>query len=153
MKKTFTILSLLLVCLVGVSMWSCSDDDKEEPLFDSQLPENAKTFLNTYYNGIQVLSVDKDTDHGTTTYDAALANGHKIEFSATGEWISVDAPTGQTVPAGIVPEAITTYVNSNYAGQGINEISRESYGYEVELLNGLDLHFTTTGDFISAENQ
>lgn len=153
MKKTLTILSLLFVCLFGTTaLWSCDDDEKEEPAFSSELPGSANAFLDTYYPGIKVAYVNIDKDNGKTTYDVSLNNGHQIEFSATGEWLDVDAPEGQAIPSGIAPQAIVQYLATNYAGSDvINEISRESYGYNVELANHVDLMFSSTGEYLGVD--
>lgn len=149
MKKTLTILSLILVCLAGATLWSCSDDDKESAMTAGQLPENAKTFLNTYYSGVEVAYVNYDKDNGVSTYDVSLANGHKVEFSSTGEWISVEATHGQTVPASLVPAAIAEYVAANYSDLGVNEISRVASGYDVELTDETTtLLFNADGSFL-----
>ena len=39
----------------------------------------------------------------------------------------------------------------NYPTSGINEISVEINGYEVELINGLDLLFDLDGNFLGIE--
>lgn len=62
--------------------------------------------------------------------------------------LSVDAPYGQTVPAGIVPPTIAAYVADNYSVTGINEISRDNRGYEVELNTGVELIFDRDGKFV-----
>ncbi|MBC8644054.1 PepSY-like domain-containing protein [Flavobacterium lindanitolerans] len=56
------------------------------------------------------------------------------------------------VPTAIVPEAITTYVTANYAGQTINTIEIERTGYDIELSNGLDLVFDSRGQFIRIDS-
>ena len=81
-------------------------------------------------------------------FEVYFANGHDVTFNAQGEWIDVDAPAGQTVPDAIVPVAISEYVMANYLGSGINEISKNAAGYEVDLINGTDLLFDPVGNFV-----
>ena len=145
MKKIYRFIPLVLVALMGVALWSCSDDD--EPEIVENLPASAKTFLATYYPSANILSVTKDKDE----YDVRLSNGHSVEFNKSGEWTDVDAPAGQTIPGGFYPAAIDEYISASYANSGINEISRIDRGYEVELLNTIDLYFSTDGSFIGVD--
>ncbi len=143
MKKTFTLILLTLAACVGFA--ACSDD-KDEPVTPDSLPAAAQTFLSTYFGGDKIQKVEKDGN----SYDVRLVSGYEIDFDATGLWTDVDAPAGKTIPAGIAPTAIEEYVANAYPGDGINEISRQSRGYEVELISGLELHFDTAGAYIPA---
>lgn len=134
----------------AVLLWSCSDD-KDEPVAVTTLPEAAQTFLSSHYAGVKVQSAVRDKDDHNVEYDVRLANGHEVTFDAEGNWTDVDAPTGQTVPDGLVPEAVALYIATNYPSEGINEISRSAAGYEVDLTNGVDLVFDSFGNFLRAD--
>lgn len=143
MKKFLKFLPVLLAGILAISLWSCSDD-KDEPVSYNELPAAAKTFLTTYYPSVNTVSVAKDKDD----YDVVLANGHKVDFNKQGEWQDVDAPMGQTIPTGFYPAAIDDYVANMADNAGINEISKERNGYEVETLTGQELHFSSDGSFL-----
>ena len=96
-------------------------------------------------------SVVQKTDNGLVEYEVLMADGQKVTFNASGEWIDVDAPAGQTIPLGIVPAKIAVYIASNYSGVGVSEISKSVTGYEVELVSGVDLLFDAAGDFVRVE--
>ena len=145
MKKLYRILPMLLVAVLSIALWSCSDDDEPVPI--TKLPSSSQTFLNTYFDNVDIISVTKDKDD----YEVLLSNGYSVEFNTSGEWTDVDAPVGKTVPAGFYPAAIDTYISSAYSGSGINEISRIDRGYEVELLNGTDLYFSADGTYIGID--
>ncbi len=148
MKKLLKFLPMLLVAVMGFSMVSCSDDDdKDQSIAVSMLPESAKGFVTKYFSDAVIVSARIDGNE----YEATLSDGTKIDFDKAGEWTDVDAPKGRTIPSGFYPEAIDTYVAANYAGTGINEISKELRGYDVELVSGVDLVFSQTGDFISVD--
>ena len=136
---------MLLVAVLSIALWRCSDDDEPVPV--TKLPSSAQTFLNTYFDNVDIISVTKDKDD----YEVLLSNGYSVEFNTSGEWTDVDAPVGKTVPAGFYPAAIDTYISSAYSGSGINEISRIDRGYEVELLNGTDLYFSADGTYIGID--
>ncbi|MDE5903004.1 MAG: PepSY-like domain-containing protein [Muribaculaceae bacterium] len=149
MKKTLKIFSLLLLVLVGTSLSACDNDDDDVIVPTDQLPTAASTFINTYYPSIKVAYVNKDTDKGEVQYEVRMTSGDEITFDASGEWIDVDAPDGRTIPDGIAIQPISDYVEANYTGAGINEISRTASGYEVELTNGVDLRFDPAGNFMT----
>lgn len=150
MKKVFRILGVVMMCALGTMAWSCSDDDDSDDIVMTydQLPQAAKDFVSTYYNGVAISRVEKDIDVNGVEYEVYFANGGDVTFNAQGEWIDVDAPAGQTVPDAIVPVAITEYVMANYPGAGINEISKTATGYDVDLVNGVDLIFDANGNFV-----
>ena len=142
--------SVALAMFSAVLLWSCSDD-KDEPVAVTTLPEAAQTFLSSHYAGVKEQSAVRDKDDHNVEYDVRLANGHEVTFDAEGNWTDVDAPTGQTVPDGLVPEAVALYIATNYPSEGINEISRSAAGYEVDLTNGVDLVFDSFGNFLRAD--
>ncbi|MDE5812343.1 MAG: PepSY-like domain-containing protein [Muribaculaceae bacterium] len=146
MKKFLKFIPALLIAIAAVGFTGCSDD-KDEPVNPSELPTTAKTFLDTYYPTVKIVTTTKDKDD----YEVTLANGHKVDFTKSGEWTDVDAPQGQTIPSGFYPAQIDAYIETAYPGYGINEISRISQGYDVELTNAVDLIFSHDGSFISID--
>lgn len=143
---------LFLTCAVIIALfttWSCSDDD--ELIVPGNLPQTAQAFLNQHFSGMEIYKVEKDGDHSGTEYTVKFRNGYEVEFDAIGEWTDVDAPDGMTIPSGIAPENIASFVEQEYPGMGINEISRDYTGYEVELTTGLDLDFDPAGNFIGID--
>ena len=149
MKKIVRILPILLIALAGSMLfWSCGDDDKDEPISYVNLPAQAKSFLEQYFPSASVISTQKDGNE----YEVTLSEGTRIDFNKDGEWIDVDATIGKTIPSGFYPAAIDTYVSTNYTDDGINEISKESRGYEVDLLKGADLIFNYEGTFVGFDN-
>lgn len=143
MKKLLKILPLVLVALFATTLWSCSDEDDNKVVSNTELPATAKAFLDQYYPSIDYITVKEKSD-----YEVALKNGHSVEFNKDGEWKDVDAPKGQTIPSGFYPSAIDTYVAENEGGATINEISKKSYGFEVDLTNDKDLEFDKDGAFL-----
>lgn len=146
MKKILRFLPLLLIAVTGVAFAACSDD-KDEPVSANSLPAAAKSFLEAYYPSVNIVSATKDHDD----YDVVLANGHKVEFDAAGNWTDVDAPAGQSIPNGFYPAAIDIYVGETYNGTGINEISKTASGFDVELTTGVDLLFNADGTFVAVD--
>lgn len=148
MKKFLKFMPLLLVAVLGFATWSCSDDDdKDKPLVVNMLPDQAKEFVAKYFPSAAIVAAKTDGKE----YDVALSDGTQIEFDSAGQWLDVDAPRGGYLPSGFYPEGIDEYISLNYNGFGINEISKETGGYDVELVNGVDLKFDADGQFISLD--
>lgn len=143
MKNFVKYLSVLLAVVGGMMLWSCSDD-KDEPISGDALPTQAKAFIAQYFPEAKVVTTYKDKDD----YEVVLSEGTRIDFDKAGEWTDVDAAIGKTIPSGFYPAAIDTYVAENMKGAGINEISKERTGYEVELTTGVELMFNYEGAFI-----
>lgn len=143
MKKFLTL--FLTGIFVMIAAVSCSDDDKDIKITYDQLPKAAQTFLETYYNGIEPMSIDRDGKHVDTEYDVKLSNGHDIEFAANGDWLSVEAPDGAEIPDGIIPTAVAYYLEQNYPDYGVSGIELTTYGYEVELTDGTEIMLTREG--------
>ena len=152
MKK---LLFALFAVVAAFTVWSCSDDD-DGPDYKvieySQLPQAAKDFISRHYNVEEIMKVERDGDHDGSAYEVRFLNGAEVEFDAAGQWVDVDAPAGYAIPEGIAPQPIVNYVTNTFPQYSINEISREKYGYEIELTNGLDLPFDHDGIFIGHLN-
>lgn len=144
MKKLLKFMPILLVALLAISFWSCDSDDNDEPISSNELPAKAKEFISSYFAPATIVSSQKDRNE----YEVILSDGTKIDFDKNGGWTDVDALVGKSLPTGFYPPAIDTYILENFNGQGINEISKEKYGYDAELLNGTDLRFSYEGVFL-----
>lgn len=143
MKKILKWLPLLLVTVVfGALAAACNGDDKV--VGENELPASAKTFVSTYFASAKVATAYKDGNE----YEVMLSNGVRIDFNRSGEWKDVDAPLNEALPTGFYPKAIDAYLLANMNGAGINEISKERYGYDVELVTGIDLRFDSEGRFL-----
>ena len=139
----------LLVGLLGVGLVACSDNDDDwYEISSGQLPPKAQVFLETYWAGYAVSSMEMDGHGAGTTYEVTLTNGTEFEFDSTGLWVEIDAPMGMALPTGFIHPGIINFVSLNFPDQEINEISREYYGYEVELTNEVELNFNTNGNII-----
>ena len=134
MKK----LVLLFVCVFMTSVVVMADNDK--PITVNQLPAQAQTFLNTYFKGHKVALAEQETEVFNKSYDVVFTTGEKVEFDKSGEWTEVQCRQSE-VPAQIVPEAIRTYVQTNYPDTKILSIERDRKEYEVKLSNRWELTF------------
>ena len=73
---------MAMICLV-VSNVAKADD---RPISVEQLPEAAKSFIQTNFEGLKIVYAEKDWN----TYECMLENGTKVEFDRKGVWKKVD---------------------------------------------------------------
>lgn len=122
------------------------------PIKSSELPKAAQTFLTKYFPGDNVRKAEKDQGRRGMEYEVDLMSGAEVDFMENGDWKEVKAAKGKSVPAAIVPAAISKYISTNFKGQTIVEIGRKRGGYEVELSNGTELKLTEDAKQMSARN-
>ena len=97
-------------------------------------------FVEQFFPKATVQMVMPDEDD----IDVVLNDYTKIEFKLNYEWKKVDcehSTTFTSVPATLVPEQITAYVNANFPNATIKKLEKKYMGWEIELNNGLELKF------------
>ena len=82
MKKTLLYLPLLLAALMlGLLPAACSDGDtEEEPIVPTELPAEAKTLLDTYFTGYEIVQTIRNNDT-PVTYEVWFRGGGKVKFT------------------------------------------------------------------------
>lgn len=144
MKKL--IMSLALIA--GISLGASARDEYAKD--STVLPEVAQTTLSDNFNSeVSTIKIERTLGR-VSEYEVTLADGTEISFDRNGNWESVESERPSAVPSSIVLAPISDYVAKNYAGANIVSIERDRRGIEVELSNGLDLHFSHTGKFFRA---
>lgn len=116
--------------------------------FSTAMAQNTNTnpaitqFVTQHFPNATVQMMMPDEDD----IDVVLNDYTKIEFRLNNEWKKVDCEHSTTftaVPATIVPEQITAYVNANFPSAIIKKLEKNFRGWEIELNNGLELKFNS----------
>lgn len=155
MKKSLknALLAGLFIAISSVLLVGCSDDDDDDLVINpTELPAAAHAFVSTHFEGLTIVRAEKDhkADLNGGIYDIDLSNGTEIEFDIDGNWTEVDC-IRQAVPASVMvlaPESISTYAAEKYPTLIIVELKKQPYGYSIELINDLDIHFNHEGGFL-----
>ncbi len=146
MKRIIYLLALVLF------ITSCNDD---KVIGESSLPATAREFITTHFDGVSFSHGEEDRDNGKTVYDVDLNNGIELEFSKSGDWISVDCKF-TFMPESIIdllPNGISTYLSEKHIDSKIIKIEKERGGYEIAINNlTSDLIFNSDGTFIRYDN-
>lgn len=136
----------LIAILLGVFMLGAfaSCDRMISP---DKLPAQAKQFVAANFNGVNVLSVQRDG----LGYDVILNNGTSLEFSHSGQWTKVDCGLNP-LPAGVLPANIAQYVSANFPVNYATKIKYDDRCYEVDMNNDLELRFDKNGNYIGLDD-
>lgn len=132
MKKLGMIMAFVAIMCFGIS---------------SAMAQNTNpaitNFVQQYFPQATIQMVMPDEDD----IDVILNDYTKIEFRLNHEWKKVDcehSTTFTSVPATLVPEQITAYVNANFPNTMIRKLEKKIMGgWEIELSNGLEVKFTS----------
>lgn len=146
MKK----LMILAAALLAFGTTTVRADD-DRPINVDQLPQKAQQFIRSYFPSEKVSLAKMENDLFGKSYEVIFANSSKVEFAKDGEWTDVDCKYA-SVPEGIVPAQIASYVGKNYPGVAIVGIDRDKRDYEVKLGNGLELTFDLKFNLIDIDD-
>lgn len=135
----------VIVALVAVSAMA---HDKMIPY--AELPQKARTFVETNFDRNKVVAVSEECDR-RTEYEVRLADGSEIEFDGNGEWMKVSVAQG-AVPAAIIPAAIAKQAETNYPKAMIVQIEKRGSGYEIELSDDREMLFDKSGNLVKIDD-
>lgn len=139
-----------LPVLLGVWMLSSCDDEKRIDFED--LPGEARSFVETYFPGAEILSISREKDDGRKDYQVKLSDGTDMEFNEDGEWTSIECYFS-TLPEGILPANVIAKVEELHPDGYINGVDKELGGYVVEVSTpeGTDwnMRFNTQFEYVS----
>ena len=139
--KKIILLSLVLLAT------ACSD----KPVAPTQLPPEIQTFVKQYFPDKPISYATRDLEWFFYKYEVMLADGTQISFDTDNVWDKVESRMSP-VPTTLVPVPIATYVNTNFPAVAISKIDKERYGYDVELINDLELKFTEQGALMELDD-
>ena len=132
---------IIIVLFAGFAL--CNASCNKEATAQAQTTINS--FVTTYFPDAQILSIIKDG----LDYEVTLSDYTHIEFDGNLfsqlEWDEVDCRCSTThlaVPNTLVPAEIKDYVTRLHTGRSIVKISRDRFGWEIELDNDLDIEFS-----------
>ena len=138
MKKIIVLIAALAVACLTVA--SC-----KKVIPSVELPQPVQSFLQTEFAGIPVSYAIAEL----CEYEVMLADGSELEFKKNGEWKKIDMKHA-AVPAGVIatlPPTIPSYLDACFPGVPVEKIEKGCSGYKVELMNDLELRFSSKGVF------
>lgn len=141
----------LPICLVAGLAFGFSANAQKTTITKAALPANAQTFLKTHFAGQEPTYIVEDKETFSKDYKVQFASNIEVEFDGKGNWEEVDG-NHNAIPATVIPKAIAAYVKTNYPTATITKIDKGTWGYEIDLNNGLELEFNSKGNFLRIDN-
>ena len=114
--------------------------ESEKPVALGTIPDGVKDFLEEHYAGEQPALAIRKFEELKTEYELTFIDGTKLEFDSKGEWKEVKSHV-RTVPEALVPPMIREYLDRNFPGVAVMEISRDRKEVETGLSNRVELTF------------
>ena len=126
---------------IALLMTACSD----KPVIPEQLPAPVKTFVQQTYPGQTITFAQKDLELFGWQYEVFLGDGTHIEFDTDDMWDKIESHAGRPVPVQLIPAPIATHLQANFPGVFVTKIDKDRNGYEIELVNGMELKYNKQG--------
>lgn len=130
----------MMLIIACVFTFVAANADNYQPITRSQLPQNAQTFLSSYFPSAKISLTRKEIDLTELSYDVIFADGSKVEFDRKGNWTEVDC-LNHPLPTGIVPQDIEQIIKTQYPDAKAIKIERDRREIEVKLSNRVELTF------------
>ena len=137
MKK----LSILFLSLMVLSVSSLFADDWVVPV--SQLPANARSFIQKVFPDAQIFKVEKDG----RKFDVKLSNGVSIDFLSNGEWENIDSEY-TPIPESAFPPAVIKALKASYPQAAIIDAEKEWGNYKIKLNNMMEVMVSGNGQIM-----
>lgn len=147
--KSFLKHIVATIALVAAASQLHADDI---PVSIDKLPVAAQTFIKENFSEKKVVLIMYDKEWTSASYEVTLDDGTEIEFSDKGEWIDIEGKSKSKLPDSVIPKTVLSYVQENFSGKSIKEISKKGYGYKVELTGDIELRFDKEGNFLSFDD-
>lgn len=144
MKNLILLASLFFATLAS---FACQGD---RIITFEQLPKEAQQFVTTHFPTIKVSYVKQDG----RTYEVRLTDGTEIEFSHKGQWENIDG-NHNVLPQSIItllPATLTNHISTQFPDTQITKIDKDRRHIEIELNNGLEMVFSSSGEFLRLED-
>lgn len=143
----------VIMMIIGVFlMGATASAGNSKAITLTDLPGLAQETIKANFGKHKVAMVKMETGFfEKTTYDVVFTNGDKIEFDSNGNWKEVSVKSG-AVPEALVPQAVRSYLKSNYPRTKVVEIDKGSNKCEVKLSSGLEITFDNNYNVIDIDD-
>ena len=129
--------ALVFALFIGIALANTSCNNDKKALF-------INTFVKTYFPDTEVIANIKDGLDCDVTLSDYTQIGFDGNLFGKLEWDEVDcrhANANAAVPAALVPMEIANYVSHLHDTQSIVKISKDNWGWDIELSNGIEIEF------------
>lgn len=116
------------------------------------LPAAARTVIKKNFKAdVNIIKIDKEFGR-VKDYEVVLTDGTEVKFDSAGNWEEVETGAGSSVPQAFMPAPMREYLKKNFKGLNVVGIEKDRKGYEVTLVNHIDLKFDSCGNFLKFDD-
>lgn len=108
------------------------------------LPAKAKSFVASTFPDAQIWKAERDGGK----FDVKLSNGVDIDFSASGDWIKIDAEY-IAIPMNVLPNAVASSIKSKYPEASVIEVEKNFGNFKIKLNNFMELYMSSNGQIVA----
>ncbi len=130
----------LILTLVMASSFAITALADGRPVTYADLPEAARSFIESTYPAKKVLYSTVDDDLILPDYTVVLEHGVKIQFEHSGRLEKIESGSS-CIPENIIPVQICDYVRTHYPDAKVTGYEVGKRSYEVKLSNRMELKF------------
>lgn len=133
----------LILIIVSLAAFMSVVRAEDKPVTFNQLPESARSFIDSNYQSVKLVLATKDDDFIRPEFHVVLENGVALQFDNDGRLEKIASRSGD-IPAAVIPKQITDIVKSHYPDAYIveYEVDRKTYG--VKLSNRIEITFDSS---------
>ena len=139
----------LIFTLLLVTAISYNTNAQDRKIAVDQIPKQITEYLNTHFPNNTVLDASFDDHVRYKKYEIELNGKISLEFST--EFKVTEIKSKGKLPDSVIPEAILSYVKTNYPNNSISDWEIDKGNQQIELNNGTDLIFNLKGEFLRLE--
>ncbi|MDR2083903.1 MAG: PepSY-like domain-containing protein [Bacteroidales bacterium] len=168
---------IVLMTLIPMSFLACDPENNtffpvddgnlitpDSPIYNETVTKNIEDFVQTHFPAYTIVFVKNDYDDGQLQKEIYLKNGnrknYKIVFDSNDNWIEVDGDDDNNlaIPESVMqllPQGISTYINTNYKNASIYEIEKKYNYYKIDIEKNwrdFELYFDLNGNFMYLDN-
>lgn len=142
---------IIFTTIIMIATWQFTMAQESYTKDISQLPGNARDFIDQHFSNEAISYILIDKEIVSTEYEVVLANGQEIKFDKNGDWKEIDGKR-KAIPGSVIPNEVGSYLQANFPGTSIEQIERKFWGWEVELMNGLELKLDKKGKLLKMDD-
>lgn len=141
MKRFFKIFTVIaIISAIGFVAFA------DRHISSNDLPNDAKTFLNTHYSGISIYDCEIDDFN----YDVDLSNGIDLKFDKKGKLLSIESDRGaiaKSVLNAILPANAINHLTSQNFIDRVDEVEfrRNTIVVDIDNYDDFEIRFKLDG--------
>lgn len=136
----------LSIFLVSLFILSASSLFADMVVPASALPQQATSFINRVFPGVQIWKVERDG----RKFDVNLSNGVSIDFLGNGDWQNIDSEYAP-IPDAAFPPAVVQAVKKAYPQAAIIDAEKEWGNYKLKLNNMMEVMVSGNGQIMGQQ--